>query len=138
MALMEVEFGTENYGKVLFEVDDYGTAMTVGSSVEERKKAYDLLRVTMNDQTFIDDHYRNEDAVNSCIALHVLGYDPCEWFDNFFDDRGVREKFFDCDIEKFMDHVHRICGYGKGYDTNYLLRWGPVVNEGAALGYAID
>ena len=138
MALMEVEFGTQTYGKVSFEIDDYGTAVTVRSSVEEKKKAYDLLRKTMNNDTFIDDHYRNNDAVNSCIALHVLGYDPPEWFDNFFDDPNIRVKFFDCDIERFMDHVHRVCGYGNYYHTNYLYCWGPIDNEGAALGFAID
>ena len=138
MALMDIKFGTKSYGEALFEVDDYGTAKTVGSSAEEKAKAYDLLHKTMNNDTFIDDHYRNNDAVNSCIALHVLGYDPCEWFDNFFDDRTIEDMFFNCDIEKFMDHVHRICGYGSEYYTNYLFRWGPAGDRGAALGYAID
>jgi hypothetical protein len=138
MALMEVEFDTKDYGKVLFEIDDYGTGMTVGSTPEERKKAYDILRETMNDETFIDDGYRNDDAVNCCIALHVLGYDPVEWFENFFDDAMIEDRFFDCDIDKFKDHVDRVCGNGNLYDTNYLHRWGPKGDEGAALGYVLD
>ena len=138
MALMEVEFGTSDYGKVLFEIDDYGTSMTVGSTPEERKKAYDLLRKTMNDETFIDDGCRNDDAVNCCIALHVLGYVPVEWFENFFNDNSIRERFFNCDIAKFKDHVDRVCGIGNLYDTNYLRRWGPKGDEGAALGYVLD
>ncbi len=136
--LIEVEFGTKDYGKVLFEINDYDTRMTVGSTLEEMEKAYDLLHKTMNDETFIDDHCRNDDAVNCCIALHVLGYDPVKWFDNFFDDQSIHDMFFGCDINKFMDHVHRICGYGAEYDTNYPLRWGPAGDEGAALGYVLD
>lgn len=135
--MMEVEFGTNHYGKVSFEIDDYGTGMTTGFSPEERKKAYDLLRKTMNDETFIDDGHRNDDAVNCCIALHVLGYDPVEWFENFFNDESIREKFFNCDINKFDKHVARVCGEGS-YSCNYLHRWGPRGNEGAALGYALD
>lgn len=138
MAIMEVEFGTKNKGKVLFEVDDYGVNLKVGSSPEEFKRAYDLLRETMNDETFIDDGYRNDDAVNSCIALHVLGHDPVEWFGNFFDDAMIKDRFFDSDIYKFKNHVNRICGNDYLYDTNYLHRWGPIGDEGAALGYVLD
>jgi hypothetical protein len=135
---MTVEFGTDDYGEVTFSLDDFAKYNSVSSSFEEKAKAYNLLYKTMNDETFIDDGHRNDDAVNCCIALHVLGYDPCEWFDNFFEDHDINVKFFGCDIEKFMDHVHRVCGYGPAYFTNYLFRWGPVGDEGAALGYAID
>lgn len=138
MTLMEVEFGTKDCGKVLFEIDDYGTGITVDSTLEERKKAYDLLREEMNDETFIDDHYRNHNAVNCCIALHVLGYEPYEWFENFFSDSSIHDKFFDCDIDKFAEHIARVCGVGNLYDTNYLHRWGPKGDEGAALGYVLD
>lgn len=138
MAIMEVEFGTQNKGKVLFDVNDYGTNFEVGSSPVELKRAYDLLRETMNDETFIDDHYRNDDAVNCCIALHVLGYDPVEWFNNFFNDATIEMAFFNCDIDKFKDHVDRVCGNGNLYDTNYLHHWGPKGDEGAALGYVLD
>lgn len=135
---MEVDFGTKNYSNAVFKVSDYGTAMAGSTLIDDRMRAHDLLNKTMNDPTFIADHYRNEDAVNCCIALHVLGYDPCEWFDNFFDDSNISKMFYAHDIGNFMDHVHRICGYGVKYYKNYLLRWGPVGDEGAALGYAID
>lgn len=138
MALMEVEFGTKDYGKVQFEIDGYGSKSPFGANVVEKKIAYDLLRDTMNDRTFIDDNCRNNDAVNSCIALHVLGFDPVEWFGNFFDDEKIGSRFLSIDVDLFMEHVHRICGYGSQWDTNYLLRWGPAGNEGAALGYALD
>jgi hypothetical protein len=138
MAVMTVEFGTRDYDMVIFDIDNYGTAANVGSNIEEKLKAYNLLNETMYDQTFIDDNYRNDDAVNSCIALHVLGFDPVEWFGNFFDDEKIGNRFLSIDINLFMEHVHRICGYGSQWNTNYLLRWGPVGNEGAALGYAID
>lgn len=137
MALMEVEFGTKEYGKVLFEVDDYDIAITVGSSNGEKIRAYNILRVTMNDPTFIGDGHRNDDAVNSCIALHVLGFDPIAWFKNFFDDSSIESLFYHCDIVEFMDHVNRICGAAAPYQ-NYLYRWGPAGDEGAALGYVID
>lgn len=138
MDLMRVEFGTKAYGKIIFDLDEYGTKVETGADLDEKNRAYDLLRETMNDRTFIDNGYRNNDAVNSCIALHVLGYDPCEWFDDFFDDVNNSSKFYGYDIEMFMDHVHRICGYGREYDKNYLLSWGPKGSEGNALGYAID
>lgn len=138
MALMEVEFGTKDYGKVQFEIDDYGSKIPCESNVVEKKIAYDLLRKTMDDPTFIDDNHRNDDAVNSCIALHVLGFDPVEWFGNFFDDEKIGSRFLSIDVDLFMEHVHRICGYGSQWDTNYLLRWGPNGDEGAALGYALD
>ena len=136
MALMEVEFGTRDYDKVLFDVDDYGVTITVGSSVENKKNAYDILRSTMNDKTFIDDGCRNDDAVNSCIALHVLGFDPVEWFGNFFDDKKIGSKFLSIDIELFMEHVNRICGVTSPYQ-NYLYRWGPEGSEDSALAYLI-
>lgn len=135
---MEIECGTMKLTKFEIDLDDYGTNTCGTKNPVKRKQAYDLLRDTMNDETFIDDHCRNEDAVNSCIALHVMGYYPPEWFENFLEYND--EKFFDCDIEKFLDHVYRVCGHGKEhrFDPNYLLRWGPEGHEENALNYTID
>ena len=97
---------------------------------ETQQKAIDLLKCTMFDDTFADNGCRNEDAVNACIALHVLGFDPEVWFENFFERNNQDHKFFDRDIEMFMEHVIRV--------NHYVSKWGPEGKEGAALGYAIN
>lgn len=136
MAKMQIECGTSTRSKFEIEIDDYGVRYARHLDPQDYKRAFDLLHDTMDDWSFIDDGCRNEDAINSCIALHVLGYHPAEWFENFFDRENQDSKFFDVDIEKFMDHVDRVCGEGE-YDTDYLFRWGPVGHEARALGYAI-
>ena len=89
-----------------------------------------MLRSTLNDRTFADDGCRNEDAVNSLIAVHVLGYDAEEWMKNFLNDMEDRTGLFhSIDIERFEEHVERV--------LPYLSKWGPEGNREAALGYAI-
>lgn len=129
MAKMEIECGTYKVTKFEIEVDNYAAKFVTEFDPEKYKQAFDLLRNTMDDYTFIDDGCRNEDAVNSCIALHVLGYDPEEWFENFFESENQDNKFLEYDINKFMEHVERVCGY--------LHRWGPQGHETNALNYAI-
>ena len=58
-----------------FDLDEFCEAVPTGATEAEVERAIELLEETMNDPTFADDHCRNEDAVNACIALHVLGYD---------------------------------------------------------------
>ena len=127
---MEIECGTYKPQKLEIDLDDYSKVRNVNVSPKEHKKAYDLLRSTLNDVTFADDGYRNEDAVNSLIALHVLGYDAEEWMANFLSDMESRTYLFhSVDIEKFEEHVDRV--------LPYLETWGPEGHESRALLFAI-
>lgn len=129
MVKMKIECGTCTLTEFEIDIRNYGMISARDIDEDDAKKAFDLLHETMNDDTFIDDGYRNNDAVNSCIALHVLGYDPEEWFNNFFDLENQDSKFFDADIVKFMEHVERVC--------EYVHRWGPEGHEERALEFAI-
>jgi hypothetical protein len=130
MAPIDITCGTRKPTSMHVDLDVYGTQHEVGSTEDERKRALELLVETMDDTTFASSGHRNDDAVNSCIALHVLGYDPEDWLSSFM---GVHERggaFFGASALSFMKHVHRVC--------RYLYKWGPAGNEGAALGYALD
>lgn len=120
--------GTLARKQFIINLDDYGVSFATSATPEEVTTAFNMLEGLMNDKHFIDDGHRNHDAVNGCIALHVLGYDPEEWFGNFFMDRGD-ELFWQIDIDKFEEHVERVAPYLDG--------WGPVNNKGQALAYAI-
>jgi len=136
--LMKIFCGTLSPKAIEIDLCNYGEPTSTNASDEEQRDAFELLYNTMNDTSFAGDHCRNRSAVNSCIALHVLGFNPVKWFDNFFADQNIYKMFFYVDIARFMDHVHRVCGHGSGHYVNYLLRWGPKGNEGEAFRYAID
>ena len=126
---LTVTCGTYKPHTFTFNISAYGKAEDrEGVSDQDLDAAFILLHKTMDDESFIADGCRNEDAVNSCIALHVLGYDPVKWFDRFFKDNRINEFWFS-DIEAFKDHLDRVVPYLEG--------WGPEGNEGAALGYSI-
>lgn len=116
---------------VHFEIDinDYGTPIPTDATQEIWDKAITLLQSTMFDDTFADDGCRNDDAVNACIALHVLGFDPEVWFENFFDANNKDGKFFQTDVNKFMEHVERV--------NHYVGTWGPAGAESDALAFAL-
>ena len=135
--MMEIECGTHTLTKFEIDIEVYGCERAWTVDPKDSKRAYDLLRKTMDDITFIDDGHRNDDAVNCCTALHVLGYDPVEWFENFFDTENQDSKFFETDVDKFMDHVRRVCGDTIDQPVNYPHRWGPVGDEAHALNYSI-
>ena len=124
--MMEIECGTKHRTKFQIDLDKYGEC-DCKVDLCTYKEAFDLLRRTMDDPTFIDDGHRNDDAVNGCIALHVMGYDPQSWFNDFFDAND--DKFLEYDICKFEDHVKRVCGY--------LDVWGPAGAEYEALAFAL-
>ncbi len=128
--MMEIECGTYQAQKFEIDLDSYAQLRPVNVDSKDHKAAYDLLRDTLNDITFADDGCRNEDAVNSLIALHVLGYDVETWMANFLDDMESRTALFHlCDISRFEEHVDRV--------LPYLEKWGPEGHEADALGYAI-
>lgn len=130
MIEMTVYCGTCTPTEFKIDIDSYAEAVPTNVDKTAWRKAIDLLKCTMFDDTFADDGCRNEDAVNACIALHVLGFDPEVWFENFFDANNQDKKFFETDISKFMEHVERV--------NHYVGKWGPVGNESAALDYAIN
>lgn len=130
MLAMEVFCGTHNAERFDIVLDKYASRKPNEASTVEQQKAFDLLHSTMFDDTFADDGCRNEDAVNACIALHVLGYDAGQWFENFCNEqKRNEERWFPTDLSFFMNHVERVC--------KYLYRWGPKGNEGNALNYSI-
>jgi len=129
MTTIDAHCGTQKCQSFKIEVDDYGKPIPTNANEEEIKRAIDLLEETLCDCSFADDGHRNNDAVNSCIALHVLGHDPIVWFENFFDFNNKDHKFFNRDISLFMEHVQRVNGY--------LDQWGPEDNEGRALKFVL-
>lgn len=123
-----INCGTNARFEEVIDLDDFGTKHDVNSSQHEIAIAYDMLSDLMNDKNFAEDHHRNFCAVNGCIALHVLGYNAKEWFDNWCGGQ-VHGRFWRSDLDKFMEHVERV--------YPYLGGWGPEGNEGNALNYAI-
>ena len=74
--------------------------------------AKELLEMELKDKTLGKLGHRNNPAVNCCIALYVLGYDPEEWFDKFLDEYAVAMVINKYD---FMLHVERITPYLKDW-----------------------
>ena len=126
---MKVYCGTSRPVRFEIDIEDYGSSVPTDADAATRDKAITLLQSTMFDDTFADDGCRNEDAVNACIALHVLGFDPEVWFENFFERNNQDHKFFETDISKFMEHVERV--------NRYVGVWGPVGAESEALSFAL-
>ena len=91
----------------------------------EQTEAFSMLQDLMNDPEFATAGRRNNDAVNFCIALHVLGYEPVEWFDAL----NEIADFHANDYFEFKECVTRV--------SDYLEAWGPTEDRGAALKKAI-
>lgn len=127
---IKVSCGTCKLHLFGFDLDEFCEQVPTGATEDEVERAIELLEETMDDPTFADDGCRNEDAVNICIALHVLGYDAVAWLDGFWDRYGKQgDTFFDSDWDKFEEHYNRV--------SKYLSKWGPKENEGNALNYTI-
>ena len=126
----EVRCGTRNPAELSIDTDDYGTCNLTKVDDQARAAAAKLLHDTMNDEDFADDGHRNHDAVNGCIALHVLGYNALEWFESFCEEQKKNyDQWFESDLNKFIEHVERV--------SEYLDSWGPEGYEFLALDYAI-
>ena len=127
---IKVSCGTHIVRSFDFDLDEFCEAIPTGATEDEVECAIELLKETMDDPTFADDHCRNEDAVNICIALHVLGYDAVAWLDGFWERYAKpSDVFWDSDWDRFEEHYNRVSGY--------LSKWGPDGNEGNALNYTI-
>lgn len=125
-------FGTKITGRKLIMLDEYGDRLRKSNlSIEDEKEALDLLEYVLTEgKWFANDGHRNNFAVDSCIALHVLGYDPEEWFANLFAEPDIKYMFYQADIDEFMEHVERV--------APYLGTWGPPGKEYRALDFKID
>lgn len=126
-----IRCGTRTPEAFDINLDSYGRAVKTDAEGNVWLNALELLRDTMNDDTFADDGHRNDDAVNACIALHVMGYDAESWLERFCAEQGANhERWFQSDLDKFMEHVERV--------APYLNDWGPAGHESQALKYALS
>jgi hypothetical protein len=119
-------------GKYAYEADDKLESLSMdcefkGTSANsaEQSEAFNILQDLMADAEFGNEGRRNNDAVNFSIALHVLGYDPQEWFENLNDTVDFTPE----DYFGMREHLQRI--------ADYLEAWGPAEDKGAALKKAI-
>lgn len=124
---MKVHYGTKCAQSSEINLNEYGESNF--NMDENWLKGYNLLCELMNDVAFADNGHRNHDAVNGCIALHVMGYDADEWFNNWCNAQLHEESFFRRDLFTFMDHVNRV--------VPYLEKWGPAGHREDALNYII-
>lgn len=123
-----VTCGTYSPQKFEIDLDEFGVRHEVASTDEQKKEAFDLLVKTMDDITFASNGHRNDDAVNTMIALHVLGYVAHDWLERFCEAQPL-ERWWVADLKKFMEHVDRV--------DRYVRDWGPDGDEGNALLYAL-
>ena len=127
---LKVSNGTRHVEYEEFDLDRYGKAVPTDADDFTWRKAFRLLEATMDDPTFADDGHRNNDAVNGCIALHVMGYEAEAWFENWCaEQRLSKTKWFEEDLDKFMEQVERV--------APYLMKWGPRTEESQALTFII-
>ena len=131
MFFMRTDCGTNIPNVETIDLDRYSTRHETNADTKDLLKAFEILNEFMCDSDFANDGHRNHCAVNCCIALHVLGYDAKEWFENWCNDQKQEyDKWYMSDLDKFMGHVERV--------YPYLKDWGPKEHEELALGFALD
>lgn len=129
---IKITCGTLLPEEIEIDTDEFGIRNGDARFGEHEDEALKLLKSTMDDLTFMADGCRNDDAVNSMVALHALGYDAGEWMSAFCDWLRAPKHmtmFHLMDIDAFQEHVERV--------KPYVVGWGPYGNEAEALGYAI-
>ena len=127
---LQVNIGTMTTSRMMLDLDKYGDRDSRCTREEDEVSAIEMLEDVLNEGSmFANAGNRNYGAVNGCIALHVLGYKPDEWFERMFKDDKVSKQFYYHSITLFMDHVKRV--------ADYVDAWGPAGNEGMALYYAL-
>jgi len=91
--------------------------------------AIEMLDKLLDDRALGSDGRRNDDAVNLCIALHVLGVStPFRWCQHVI----KYHKVMVSSISKWMafaEHIIRV--------EKYLDSWGPADNMGRAMMFVI-
>lgn len=124
---IKVRCGTRTCYDIIIDVESYAPLLSAGVDQEDKLTALGILKQEMDTPRFAASGYRNNQAVNCGIALHVLGYDPETWFENFFEEFG--SMFEPLDISAFEEHLDRICPY--------LDSWGPAGSEEYAFAYTL-
>ena len=124
----EVEYyNQETDEKLKLEIHELGaTLYGTTATDDEIETALVMLEELVCDPDFAHTGRRNHDAVNLCIAVHVLGYDERELIDQLED----KVYLSDADEYLFDEHVDRV--------LDYVDSWGPKDNMGKAIGYAIN
>ena len=89
--------------------------------------AEELLQAMLREEDLFEAGRRNDDAVDLCIALHVLGYDAEDAIEALLLDEGRLDRY---DMIEAMDHVLRV--------SEYLEKWGPDNDRGAALSKCLN
>ena len=128
LTCFKIEVGSRRHNEIEIDMESLGKHVDTSATEDEKVKALGYLTDELCSIFFTASGHRNDQAVNTCISLHVLGYDPIEWFDNFFE-RVPDKTFYDWDISEFKEHVKRV--------SDYLWAWGPPGSEAAALGYRL-
>lgn len=127
-----IEFTRERQRHIL-DVRDYGNwkdEASLGGDDNDRQWALDILSDIFSAGYFTTSGTRNDNAVDACCALHLLGCkDPDVWFYGFFKDFGELG-FKATAINIFLDHVLRV--------IPYLDEWGPEGYEMLVENYTID
>lgn len=130
----ELEFtihqnGADHYAA--FCVQDYACSDwkdEVECDEDDIQWAVDTLNDALSRVYFTTPGSRNDSAVDTSIALHVLGCkDTVKWFDEFFRDNPW---FGERNVSAFRRHLIRV--------EPYLEEWGGFGNEGGATVFAID
>lgn len=99
------------------------------ATTEEKARAEEIIQRLTSDPLFMKPGRRNDDAVDLCIALRVLGHpDPLSWFQEFVKENDGRFSY--SDLARGEEHIERIAPYAES--------WGPIGNEGEALDYCIN
>ena len=93
------------------------------NSTFAKQQAIGILNAVTNDSQFMHAGHRNNQAVNFCIALHVLGHDPKKALADWRWQDSANDHFL------FGQHVNRVC--------DYLDSWGPEGKEDLALDYIL-
>ena len=124
---IKVYCGTKDPSSIWLSIESYAAKLHRQITTEDKDHAVDMLRREMSTPKFAASGYRNNQAVNCCIALHVLGYNPISWFEEYFKEFG--STFEASDISAFMEHLERV--------VPYLNHWGPLGSEAYAFAYSI-
>lgn len=102
-------------------ITNYGT----DARPAEIRKALDIIEDLCRDPDLGTSGRRNNDAVNLCIAAHVIGFDAIEWIEEMC----IHHCIDVADLAEFRDHFERV--------YEYLGAWGPAGDRGRALDKTI-
>lgn len=114
---------------IAFELSDFGVIKKdVRATTLEKEQAEKILLKELGSNLLTAPGFRNDQAVNLCIALHVLGIHDVElWLSLFLDEYS--DMFHTADILEFNQHAYRV--------SLYVDDWGPKGQEYRALDFLL-